>query len=98
MPATLQDPHYFSVEEANELVPVLEVRFAKVMQLRSQLRRTYSQLEELGEPPTAETVTRTGGAPELISARGRFRGLVEALTEELGEIEGLGVSVKDVDI
>jgi hypothetical protein len=98
MAGNANDPHYFSVDEANDLIPVLEVRFAKVMQLRTQLRLAYQQLEELGEPATAETVHRTGGPPELVSARGRFRGLVEALTEELGEIEQLGVSVKDVDI
>ena len=30
--------------------------------------------------------------------RGRFRALLEALTEELAAVEGLGVAVKDLDL
>ena len=47
----MEDKRYFTVEEANSLVPALEIRFSKVMQLRAQLRSGYSQLETLGEMP-----------------------------------------------
>lgn len=92
------DKHYFTVAEANALVPALEVRFGKVMRLRAQLRSAYDALEAAGEPPTAETLERRDGTEELRKLRGRFRALLEALTEELAAVEELGVAVKDLDI
>jgi hypothetical protein len=92
------DKRYFTVEQANSLIPALEHHIGKVMQLRAQLRGAYKQLEEAGEPPTVDTLAQTGGEPELMRLRGRFRALMEALTEELAEIEALGVTVKDLDI
>ncbi len=92
------DKRHFSVEEANALIPGLEIRFAKVIQLRAQLRVAYEELERLGEPPDTETRARSDGAPELRRARGRFRILMEALGEELEAIERTGVTVKDLEI
>jgi hypothetical protein len=89
---------YFSVEEANALVPALEAKLALVMQLRAQLRAGYQELEALGEPPSAESLARTDGDPQVVRRRGRFRAVLEALTGELQEIEALGVAIKDLDI
>ena len=55
------EKRYFTVAEANELVPALEVRFGKVMQLRAQLRSAYDALERAGEPPTADSLERSDG-------------------------------------
>lgn len=88
----------FTVAEANALVPALEVRFGKVMQLRAQLRTAYEALERAGEPPTAESLERRDGPDDLRKLRGRFRALLEALTDELAGVEALGASVKDLDI
>ena len=88
----------FTVAEANALVPALEARFAKVMQLRAQLRANHTELEKAGEPPTAESLQRQEGAPELRKLRGRFRALLEALTEELAAVEELGVAIKDLEM
>lgn len=92
------EKRYFTVAEANELVPALEVRFGKVMRLRGQLRGAYDALERAGEPPTAESLERRDGPDDLRKLRGRFRALLEALTEELAAVEALGVAVKDLDI
>jgi hypothetical protein len=92
------EKRYFSVDEANALIPVLEVRFGKVMQLRAQLRTAYHELEKLGEPPTADSLARSDGTPELLRGRGRFRVLMELLTDELDAIDATGVAVKDLDI
>jgi hypothetical protein len=89
---------YFTLAEANALVPALEARFAKVMQLRGQLRTSYEALEAAGEPPTADSLERRDGPPEVVKLRGRFRALLEALTEELAAVESLGVTVKDLDL
>jgi hypothetical protein len=92
------EKRYFTVAEANEMVPALEVRFGKVMRLRAQLRQAYDALDEAGEPPTADSLERSDGPDELRRLRGRFRALLEALTEELAAVEGLGVAVKDLDL
>lgn len=92
------DKRYFSVAEANAMVPALEVRFGKVMRLRAQLRQAYDALDEAGEPPNADSLERSDGPEELRRLRGRFRALLEALTEELATVEGLGVAVKDLDL
>jgi hypothetical protein len=92
------EKRYFTVAEANALVPALEVRFSKVMQLRAQLRQSYDALDAAGEPPTAESLERSDGSDDRKKLRGRFRALLEALTEELAAVEGLGVSVKDLDL
>lgn len=92
------EKRYFTVAEANALVPALEIRFAKVMQLRGQLRTSYEALEKAGAPPTAESLERNEGPEELRKMRGRFRALLEALTEELAAVETLGVAVKDLDL
>jgi hypothetical protein len=93
-----QDKRHFSVEEANALIPALEVRFGKVMQLRAQLRASDEELVPVGETPDAENLTAQGGPPEVRRARGRFRALMEALGEELEAIAETGVQVKDLDI
>jgi hypothetical protein len=92
------DKRYFSIDEANALIPALEVHFAKVMQMRAQLRTVYEELDKMGETPSAESMARSDGPPELRRARGRFRALMEALGEELAAIEQTGVTVKDLDI
>ncbi|MGZ3442467.1 MAG: DUF2203 family protein [Polyangia bacterium] len=92
------EKRYFTVAEANAMVPALEVRFGKVMRLRAQLRQAYDALDEAGEPPTADSLERSDGPDELRKLRGRFRALLEALTEELAAVEELGVAVKDLDL
>jgi hypothetical protein len=92
------DERYFTVEEANGLVPILEVHFAQVFRLKPQLQAVQKELEALGEPPTEQSVQRSDGPPALVSARGRFRALVEALSDELNAVGELGVHVKDLDI
>jgi hypothetical protein len=92
------DKRLFSVDEANTLIPGLEVRFGKVMRLRAQLRGAYEELERMGETPDADSLARGDGTPEVRRARGRFRALMEALGEELEAIEQTGVLVKDLDI
>jgi hypothetical protein len=89
---------YFTIEQANALLPSLELRFTQVMQLRGQLRTIYQQLEEAGEPPTPDSLMRRDGEPHRLTLRGNFRALAETLAEEVSAIEELGVAIKDLDI
>lgn len=102
--ATADDgKRYFTVEEANELLPELEHRFGKVMQLRAQLRATYEELEKRGVSIDLSDSERMlqlveGEEHDVTRLRGRFRALMEALAEELQAIEAAGVAVKDLEI
>jgi hypothetical protein len=103
---------YFTVAEANQVVPLLEDTFGRVLRLRSQVHAAWELLHELGddvspddlaapEAPDAPDAPNTIGEAlpfEIAAARARARGLVETLREELRAIESLGVEVKDLDV
>src|SRR5207244_3233548 len=92
---------YFSVAEANLVVPLLEQIFGRVLRLRSQIHAAVEQLQELGEefspedPPPAPSEHVLF---EVVAARTRAHALVETLREDLRKLQELGVEVKDLDI
>jgi hypothetical protein len=90
-------PRYFSIREANELVPFLQATFGRVIQVRSQLRSAYQELEKLGSPPTKESLDDLTGPAPLVRARAKFRALYETLQTDLKEVDEVGVQVKDID-
>ncbi len=92
-----RETRYFTIAEANELVPHLERVFGVVLRLRGQLRTVSQELESLGEPMGEGNLRRTDGPPELVRARGRARAIVEMLADELRALDRLGVMVKDPD-
>ena len=94
----MADTTYFTVEEANALVPKLESAFRRMLALRAQLRAAGAELERLGLPTDAQGLRRQGGSPEAQAARGRALGLLEALNEELEGLSAIGVQVKDLDV
>jgi hypothetical protein len=91
------EKRYFTVAEANELVPTLEEAFGRMLRLRAQLRAVAAEFEAHGEELDEEALTREDGPPELTNARGRGRALFEALGDELSAINDLGVQVKDLE-
>lgn len=93
----MSEPRYFTVDEANALVPRLESAFGSILRLRGELRGVGAELRKLGEPTDAQSLGRKGGSPEAQAARGRARALLEALTGELEDLAELGVHIKDVD-
>lgn len=96
---------YFSVEEANAMVPWLEACFGRILRLRSQMRSLYSTLEELGHRPDAEnlqenfreSLQNSDASEEVKSARAKFVGLMELMQDELVAIQTAGVEIKDLD-
>ncbi|MSP60735.1 MAG: DUF2203 family protein [Myxococcales bacterium] len=93
----MADTRYFTVDEANTLVPRLEGSFNRMMQLRGELRRAGAELERMGEQVDPSSLASEEGPPELRSTRGRVRGLLDALSDELSDLEEIGVQVKDLD-
>lgn len=88
---------YFTVAEANAMVPWLEDKLRRILLLRATLRTVGVRLSQLGEPLTQESIERVGGEPELVAARARAKGLVAALGDELRRFAEAGVEVKDLE-
>ncbi len=93
----MADRRYFTVDEANALLPALESAFGRILRLRVQLRAAGTELEKLGESTDHDSLRRTDGTPEAIAARGKALAMLETLTEELNTLHELGVQVKDLD-
>jgi hypothetical protein len=90
---------YFTLEQANEMVPRLEAAFGRMMQMRAQLKRVYLELQHHGFAPDDDSfsVEVAGAPPAVISARARLKALVETMREEIEALLGAGCLVKDLD-
>ena len=89
---------YFTVGEANELVPTLEAGFRRLFQLRGELRRAYVELEAAGHPPSWDSLRTPAEVPaEIRGVHGRFLALAMAMAEEFEAIVQTGVQVKDTE-
>jgi len=93
----MAEHRYFTVDEANALVPRLESAFGRILRVRAQLRAAGAELERLGEPTDHDALHRSDGTPEAVAARGRALAMLEMLTEELSALHEIGVQVKDLD-
>jgi hypothetical protein len=95
--------HFFTLDEVNgELVRLREL-FSAVMQLRGQLKSIYQRLDAAGHPPREEDLedgesSEEPPPPEIQRDLARFRGLVEALREQIEAIQGTGCVIKDIEV
>jgi hypothetical protein len=90
---------HFTVDEVEALIPALEKIFVQVLQMRAGLRALGGKLDRAGvrpdrdEPDDIET-----GPPAVRQAKAVFRGLDEALSDELDRVRALGGDIKDVEL
>jgi hypothetical protein len=91
---------YFSVAEAERLIPALERIFVQVLQLRSALRLQEQELERAGVRMSRHVLEEEGTTRERLEIRrpkALFRAYYQALSEELARVTDLGGEVKDLD-
>jgi hypothetical protein len=90
---------YFSVAEAEHLIPTLERIFVQVLQLRSALRLQEQELERAGVRMSRQVLEEeaTRERPEVRRPKALFRAYYQALAEELARVSDLGGEVKDLD-
>lgn len=88
---------YFTVDEANALIPWLSECFSRIIQLRGQLRSLYGTLDNLGQRPDTKNLHSGEGSDEVLTARAKFRGVMELVQDELTTIQDAGIEVKDLD-
>jgi hypothetical protein len=103
---------HFTVDEVEALIPSLERIFVQVLQLRAGLRALGQKLDragvkvsqrgsdaaEPGDEGNEGSDAVEAGSPAVRQARAVFRGLDEALTDELERVRALGGEVKDLDL
>jgi hypothetical protein len=90
---------YYTVEEANQLVPTLAALFMRVFKVRAQLKTLYKRLEERRFAPIGEDFEpAVPGAPaDVVRDRSLFKGLAEVLRADVNSVLELGCIVKDLD-
>jgi hypothetical protein len=87
---------YFTVDEANALVPTLEPALRRILLLRAGLRQAYDKLEQAGVSLDPERLAALAEIPaEHRGLQGRLLALSLALAHELKAIAATGVEVKD---
>jgi hypothetical protein len=92
---------HFTVGEVEALIPSLERIFVQVLQLRAGLRALGQKLDRAGVKPGRDVQLEgelDAGPPAVRQAKAVFRGLDEALTDEIERIRALGGEVKDLDL
>lgn len=90
---------YFTVAEANRMIPRLDAAFDRLLQIRIQMRILYERLEGAGFAPTDEDfeIAAEGAPPESLSDRVSLKVLMATFKDELEALEGEGCVVKGVE-
>ncbi len=92
-----EGPRFFTLEEANALVPSLQIEFGRIARARAEIGPVIAAL---GGADAAVAVLQEGGLvpPGREPEAERLRALAAEITEALERVNGLGCLVKDVDM
>jgi hypothetical protein len=95
-PPAQEGPRFFTVEEANALVATLELEFARVARVRSDLAEV---IEILGGGDVAAAILQgeNEAPPGRETEAGRLRGLAAEITACIERLNDLGCLVKDLE-
>ena len=90
---------YFTLEQANEMIPELEIAFGRMMQLHAQIRTLYASLQGDGYAPDGDDfeVTPDGASREVVQKLASLKTLIEALRNDLLGLHERGCMVKSVE-
>ncbi len=90
-------PRIFTLEEANELVPTLELEFGRMARLRTELAPL---VESMGGPEVSVAILQQGGkpAPGREADAERLRRLAADIAATVERVNGLGCLVKDLEM
>jgi len=94
----MKNKQYFTIDEANQMIPSLERAFTRITQIYHQVQEYYFRLQDVGfapyedefdvSPPEADAMV----ADDLTT----LKILVTALKEQLDQLHARGCVVKDV--
>ncbi len=94
---TSDGPRMFTVEEANELVPTLQLEFGRLVRLRAQ---ASALVEALGGPDEAMALLEADAdvGRGLAEQAAQFRVVVGEINGVVERVNELGCLVKDLDM
>lgn len=95
----MSDKRYFTLAEANGMIPDLEAAFSGLLQIRFHMRTVYSRLESSGWAPRGESfdLAPDGAPPEAVSQRASLKVLMSTFRDGLEALESRGCLVKGVE-
>lgn len=90
--------HYFTLSEANRLVPNLQTAFGKIRLFRGELSALTKELEAAGlSDPDAIFSSHIELPPQLHQTRARVQELVELINDEVIRLQDTGCIVKNIE-
>ena len=97
LPGMGDAPKMFSLEEANALLPTLELEFGRVARLRAELGPL---IEKVGGAEAAVAILQEGAAAPrgLEREAGRLKEVAADIASTVERVNELGCVVKDLDI
>ena len=91
-----EGPRFFTLEEANALVPTLQIEFGRIARARADIGPVIAALGG-AEPSMAILQEPAADPPGLEAEASRLRALAAEITEAVERVNDLGCLVKDVD-
>lgn len=93
------DKRYFSVAEANRMIPALEVAFGRMLQINAQIRSVYRRLSDAGFAPSQEDfeLAPAGAGQEVVNELATLRTLIDGLKDQIAALQRAGCVIKDID-
>ena len=90
---------YFTLDEANALVPELQARLTTLLQLVGQLKALRDRIEAAGFPIAQEGIEADLDRAPIHVRRplAHFRGLYETMGDTLRAVDQMGAHVKDLE-
>ena len=82
-------PRYFTLEEANALVPAVAARMERIAELHQRLRSVAESLDDAGTPLTQAVLSEEAaeGPEPVLRLQLRARELYDAIRAEIDAIE-----------
>ncbi len=85
----LEGQHYFTPQEASKLLPDIKLKVKELLEWKKVVGRLHTELQRY---------SLLGFQTEEIAEKAaQFDAMVDAFTKKIGELEDLGVRVKDLD-
>lgn len=90
---------YYTVEEANEMVPFLEEAFTRILQMRQQISEIMEMLELVEAAPETEDfeIAIPDVSPAVIHNRATLKALMLCVQDEITAVKATGCLLKSID-
>jgi hypothetical protein len=90
---------YFTIDEANGMIPFLETAFTAMLQMRMQIQSAYQRLDRVGLAPEEDEfeIVPDGASSAAVQDLATLRALIEAVRDQLERVQETGCLVKGID-